>query len=55
MDQVGIGAIFVKENDHPVDVITDRNFAIKITANNLPFNTPAEKNNTIPSIYHKSQ
>ena len=43
MDQGGIGAIFVKENNHPVGVVTDRDFAIKIAANNLPFGIPAEK------------
>ena len=43
MDQSGIGEIFVKENDHHVGVVTDRNFAIKIAANNFPFDTPVEK------------
>ena len=50
MDQAGVGAIFVKENDHPVGVVTDRDFAIKITANNLPFDTPAEKIMSSPLV-----
>ena len=57
MDQGGIGAIFVKENDHPVGVVTDRDFAIKIAANNLPFDTPAEKIMSSPlvTINHNEQ
>ena len=43
MDQGGIGAIFLKENDHPVSVVTDEDFAIKIAANNLLFDTTVEK------------
>ena len=50
MDQSGIGAIFVKENDHPVGVVTDRDFAIKIAANNLPFDIPAEKIMSSPLV-----
>jgi CBS domain-containing protein len=50
MDQAGIGAIFVKENDHPVGVVTDRDFAIKIAANNLPFDIPAEKIMSSPLV-----
>ena len=50
MDQAGVGAIFVKENDHPVGVVTDRDFAIKIAANNLPFDTPAEKIMSSPLV-----
>ena len=55
MDQGGMGAIFVKENDNPVGVVTDQDFAIKIAANNLSFDTPVEKNNVILSSYHKPQ
>jgi len=50
MDQAGVGAIFVKENDHPVGVVTDRDFAIKIASNNLPFDTPAEKIMSSPLV-----
>ena len=42
MQQGGIGAIIVKENDNPVGIVTDRDFATKIAANNLPFDTTAK-------------
>jgi len=50
MEQGGIGAIFVKENDHPIGVVTDRDFAIKIAANNFPFDTTAKKIMSSPLI-----
>ncbi len=50
MDQDGIGAIIVKDNDHPVGIITDRDFAVKIVANNLPSDTPVEKTMSSPLI-----
>lgn len=43
MEQGGIGAIIVKENGNPVGIVTDRDFATKIAANNLSFDTPAKK------------
>ena len=43
MEQGGIGAIMVQNNSNPVDIVTDRDFATKIAANNLPFDTPVEK------------
>jgi CBS domain-containing protein len=50
MDQGGIGAIIVKDNDDPVGIITDRDFAVKIAANNLPSDTPVEKTMSSPLI-----
>ncbi len=50
MQQGGIGAIFVKENGNPVGIVTDRDFATKIAANNMPFDTPAEKIMSSPLI-----
>jgi len=50
MEQGGIGAILVKENENLVGIITDRDFATKIAANNLPFNTPVEKIMSSPLI-----
>jgi CBS domain-containing protein len=50
MDQGGIGAIIVKDNDNPVGIITDRDFAVKIAANNLPSDTPVEKTMSSPLI-----
>ncbi len=50
-----IGAILVKENEAHVGIVTDRDFATKITANNLPLDTPAEKIMSSPliTINHK--
>ena len=50
MDQGGIGAIIVKDNDDAVGIITDRDFAVKIAANNLPSDTPVEKIMSSPLI-----
>ena len=50
MEQGGIGAILVKENDIPVGIVTDRDFATKIAANNMAFDTPAEKIMSAPLI-----
>lgn len=55
MEQGGIGAIIVKENEIPVGIVTDRDFATKIASNNLPFETPVEKIMSSPliTINHK--
>ena len=45
-----IGAILVKENEAHVGIITDRDFATKIAANNLPLDTPVEKIMSSPLI-----
>ena len=50
MDQGGIGAIIVKDNDDTVGIITDRDFAVKIAANNLSSDTPVEKIMSSPLI-----
>lgn len=50
MEQGGIGAIFVKENDNPVGIVTDRDFATKIAANGLSLETPASKIMSSPLI-----
>jgi len=50
MEQGGIGAVIVKDNDNPIGIITDRDFATKITANNLPFDTPVEKSMSSPLV-----
>ena len=43
MEQGGIGAIIVKDNDHHKGIITDRDYAIKIAVNKYPFDTPVQK------------
>ena len=50
MEQGGIGAVLVKENENLVGIITDRDFATKIAANNLPFDTPVKKIMSSPLI-----
>ncbi len=50
MEQGGIGAVLVKENDHLVSIITDRDYATKIAANNLPFDTQVEKIMSSPLV-----
>ena len=50
MEKGGIGAIIVKENDNPVGIVTDRDFATKIAANGLTLDTPAEKMMSSPLI-----
>ena len=50
MQLAEIGAILVKENGTHVGIITDRDFATKITANNLPLDTPVEKIMSSPLI-----
>ncbi len=43
MAKGGIGAIIVKKDNIPAGIITDRDFAIKITAQKLPLDTPIDK------------
>ncbi len=50
MDQAGIGAVLVRENEINVGIVTDRDFATKIAANNLPFETPVEKIMSSPLV-----
>ena len=55
MELAEIGAVLVEENGTHVGIITDRDFATKIAANNLPFDTPVEKimSSPIITINHK--
>ncbi len=50
MEQGGIGAVLVKENENLVGIVTDRDFATKIAANNLPFDTPVQKIMSSPLV-----
>jgi len=50
MEQGEIGAIIVKENGISVGIITDRDFAINVAANNLSFDTPVGKIMSSPLI-----
>ena len=50
MEQGGIGAVLVKKNGHLSGIITDRDYATKIVAHNLPSDTPVEQIMTSPLI-----
>lgn len=50
MEQGRIGAIIVKENENSVGIVTDRDFATKIVAKKLSFDTPAQKIMSSPLI-----
>jgi CBS domain-containing protein len=43
MEKGGIGAIIVKKDNISAGIITDRDFAIKITTQKLPLDTPIDK------------
>jgi len=43
MEKGGIGAIIVKKDNIPAGIITDRDFAIKITTQKLPLDTTIDK------------
>ena len=43
MEEGGLGAIIVKEDNLPKGIITDRDFAIKIAVNKYPLDTPVHK------------
>ena len=50
MQQGGIGAVLVKENENLVGIVTDRDFATKVAANNLPFETSVDKIMSSPLV-----
>ncbi len=50
MEQGGIGAILVQNNDNPVGIVTDRDFAIRVAANNLSFDSSVEKIMSSPLV-----
>ncbi len=50
MEDAEIGAIVVIENSIPVGIITDRDFAIKITAHSYPVDTPVRRVMSSPLV-----
>ena len=50
MEQGGIGAVLVKTNDHLSGIITDRDYATKIVAHNIPSDAPVEQIMSSPLI-----
>jgi CBS domain-containing protein len=43
MEDANVGALVVMENNHPVGIITDRDFAIKVVAHAFPRDTPVRR------------
>jgi len=50
MQHGGIGALIVKKDNKPAGIITDRDFAIKITVDKVPTDTPIDKVASYPLI-----
>ena len=50
MEQGGIGAVIVKDGDNLVGIVTDRDYATKVAANNLPLDTTVDKIMSSPLI-----
>lgn len=50
MEDSDVGAIVVLENGSPVGIVTDRDFAIKITAHSYPLDTPIRRMMSSPLI-----
>ena len=50
MEQGGIGAVLVKKDGHLSGIVTDRDYATKIMANNLSSDTSVEKIMSSPLI-----
>ena len=50
MEDSKVGAVIVFENASPVGIITDRDFAIKITAHSYPIDTPVRRIMSSPLI-----
>jgi CBS domain-containing protein len=43
MEDTNVGALVVMENNQPVGIITDRDFAIKVVAHAFPRDTPVRR------------
>ena len=50
MEDAGVGAVVVLENNLPVGIATDRDFAIKIAAHFYPIDTPIRRIMSSPLI-----
>ena len=50
MEKGGIGAILVKKDNIPAGIITDRDFATRITTQKLPPDTPIDKVASYPLV-----
>ena len=50
MEDTKVGAIVVMENNNPVGIVTDRDFAVKVAAHAYPITTPIKKIMSSPLI-----
>ena len=50
MEDTGVGAIVILEKNLPIGLVTDRDFAIKITAHSYPIDTPVRRIMSSPLI-----
>ena len=50
MEDTGVGSIVVLDNNLPVGIVTDRDFAIKIAAHSYPIDTPVRRIMSSPLI-----
>ena len=50
MEDTGVGAIVVLENNLPVGIVTDRDFTVKIAAHSYPLDTPIRRIMSSPLI-----
>lgn len=50
MEDTGVGAIIITENNFPVGIVTDRDFAIKIVAHSYPIDNPVKQIMSTPLI-----
>jgi len=50
MEDLNVGSLVVAENNVPVGIITDRDFAIKVTAHSYPRDTPVRRIMSSPII-----
>lgn len=50
MEDTDVGAVIILENGSPIGIVTDRDFAIKITAHSYPIDTPVRRIMSAPLI-----
>ena len=50
MEDTGVGSVVVLDNNLPVGIVTDRDFAIKIPAHSYPIDTPVRRIMSSPPI-----
>jgi len=50
MEELNVGSLVVAENNVPTGIITDRDFAIKVTAHSYPRDTPIRRIMSSPII-----